>query len=82
VEEHKSESCHYLNSKDNSPVSIYQKIRSVVTRYTSILNFFQELMKCLDSLSLERDHRGAMVFTKCSVNLFPNNNYLSEYQQL
>ena len=39
-------------------------------------------MKCLDSLSLERDHRAAMVFKKYSVSLFPDNNYLSEYQKL
>ena len=39
-------------------------------------------MKCLDSLTLERDHRAAMVFKKCSVNLYVENNCLSEYQQL
>lgn len=32
-------------------------------------------MKCLDSLA-------TMVFKKCSVNLYPENNCLSEYQQL
>ena len=39
-------------------------------------------MKCLDSLSLERDHWAAMVFKKCSISLFPDNNCLSEYQKL
>lgn len=46
------------------------------------MNFFQELIKCLDSLALERDHQAAMVFKKCSVSLFPDDNCLSEYQKL
>ena len=78
----KRESCHYLNSPNNRLESMNQKIKSVVSKYSSILNFFQELMKCLDSLSLERDHRAAMVFKKCFVSLFPDNNCLSEYQKL
>ena len=82
VEGLKRESCHYLNSTNNRLESMNQKIKSVVSRYSSILNFFQELMKCLDSLALERDHRAAMVFKKCSVSLFLDNNCLSEYQKL
>ena len=39
-------------------------------------------MKCLDLLALKRDHRAAMIFKKCSVNLCPENNLLYEYQQL
>ena len=82
VEGLKCEACHYLNSTNNRLESINQKIKSVVTKYSSLVNFFQELMKCLDSLALERDHCAAMVFKKCSVNLYPENNCLSEYQQL
>jgi len=82
VEGLKRESCHYLNSTNNRLECMNQKIKSVVSKYSSILNFFQELMKCLDSLALERDHRAAMVFKKCSVSLFPDNNCLSEYQKL
>ena len=82
VEGLKRESCHYLNSTNNRLESMNQKIKSVVSKYSSILNFFQELMKCLDSLALERDHRAAMVFKKCSVSFFLDNNCLSEYQKL
>jgi len=39
-------------------------------------------MKCLDSLSLERDHRAITVFEKCPVNVIPVNNCLSQYQLL
>ena len=37
-------------------------------------------MKCLDSLSIERDHRATMVFQKTSVNSFDDNITLHEYQ--
>ena len=47
-----------------------------------MLTFFEDLMKCLNSLSLERDHRAAMIFEKCAVRLFPEGNCLSRYQQL
>ena len=82
VEGLKRDACHYLNSTNNRLESINQKIKGVVTKHSSLLNFFQELMKCIDSLALERDHRAAMVFEKCPVNLKPIHNYLSQYQQL
>ena len=82
VEGFKRESCNYLNSTNNRLESINQKIKSVVTRHSSLLTFFEDLMKCLNSLSLERDHKAAMVFEKCAVRLFPEDNCLSRYQQL
>ena len=78
----KHKACHYLNSTNNRLESINQKIKSNVTQHFSSLNFFNDLMKCLDSLVLERDHMAAMVFKRCSVNLHPANSCLSKYQQL
>ena len=37
-------------------------------------------MKCLDSLSIERDHRAAVIFQKSSVRSFSDNIPLHEYQ--
>ena len=82
VEGFKRESCNYLNSTNNRLESINQKIKSVVTRHSSLLTFFEDLMKCLNSLSIERNHRAAMVFEKCAVRLFPEENCLSRYEQL
>ena len=81
VEGLKREACHYLNSTNNRIESINQKIKSVVTKHSSLLTFFRDLMKCFDSLSLERDHRAVTVFEKCAVNVFPAKNCLSQYQQ-
>ena len=82
VEGLKRESCCYLNSTNNRLECINQKIKSVVSKHSSVLNFFQDLMKCLASLALERDHCAAMIFKKTPVNLFLEHNCLSEYHKL
>lgn len=80
VEGLKHDLCHYLNSTNNRLESINQKIKSVVSKYSSVLTFFRQLMKCLDSLALEKDHRAAMVFQKSSLTLYAQNTPLCEYQ--
>ena len=50
VEDLKREACHYLNSTNNRLESINQKIKSVVnSHHSSLLNFFNYLMKRLHS---------------------------------
>lgn len=44
VEGLKREACHYLNSTNNRLESINQKIKSVVTKHSSLLSFFRDLM--------------------------------------
>ena len=82
VEGLKRESCHYLNSTNNRLECINQKIKSVVSKHSPVLNFFEDLMKCLDSLALERDHRAAMIFKKNPVNLLLEHECLSQYRDL
>ena len=83
VEGLKHDCCHYLNSTNNRLESLNQKIKLVVSRYSNILTFFQQLMKCLHSLSIDRDHRAARVFQKTPVNvcvpLLEYQNYLMPY---
>jgi len=67
VEGFKWESCNYLDSTNNRLKSINQNIKSVVTRHSSLLTFFEDLMKCLNFLSVERDQRAAMAFERCAV---------------
>ena len=64
VEGLKHNTCHFLNSTNNRLESLNQKIKNVVSKYSSMLTFFRGLMKCLDSLSIERDHRAAIIFQK------------------
>ena len=81
VEGLKHDSCHYLNSTNNRLEAINQKINSVVSKYSSVVTFFKELMKCLDSLALERDHRAVMAFHKVFVTQYAENTPLYEYQK-
>ena len=77
VEGVKHEACHDLNSTNSRLESISHKRKGIMTKHSSLLNFFQELMKFS---ALKRDYRAAMVFQKCRVK--PIHNYLSQCQQL
>ncbi|XP_014674333.1 PREDICTED: uncharacterized protein LOC106814532 [Priapulus caudatus] len=49
--------CHFQNRTNNRLESTNQKIKSVVSRYSGIKQFFIDLMKCIKCLKTERDHR-------------------------
>ena len=46
----KNEACNFMNRTNNRLESTNQKIKSVVGKYSSLVVFFRELTKCLDSL--------------------------------
>ena len=46
------------------------------------MKFFQDLLKCLDSLALERDHRAITIFQKAPVLLYTSESALYHYQLL
>ena len=66
----KNEACNFMNRTNNRLESTNQKIKSVVGKYSSLVVFFRELTKCLDSLALERDHRAILVFQKAPVQCY------------
>ena len=51
-------------------------------KYSSLVKFFQDLLKCLDSLELERDHRAITIFQKAPVQLYTSESALYHYQLL
>ena len=44
------------------------------------MNFFQDFLKCLDSLALERDHRAITIIQKAPVKLYTLESALYHYQ--
>ena len=60
----KNASCNFMNCTNNRVESINQKLKSVITRYSGITQFFQDLMKCLTTLRVERDHTALEITTK------------------
>lgn len=64
VEGQKNRHSNFLNSTNNRLESINQKLKAVVSRHSSLLEFNKQLQCCLSSLKVERDHRAASIFHK------------------
>ena len=75
-------SCNFMNRTNNRVESINQKLKSLITRYSGITQFFQDLMKCLNTLRVERDHRALEITTKRRVSAHDLNTPLGQYMSL
>lgn len=60
--------CNFMNRTNNRVESINQKLKMVITRYSGITQFFHDLMNCLMSLAIERDHRAVEVTAKQQIS--------------
>ena len=56
-----------LNRTNNRVESTYQKLKSAISRYSGITDFFLDLMKCVSVLKNERDNRAAKLDLKVPV---------------
>lgn len=56
-----------LNSTNNRVESINQKLKTVRTKYTGIVQFFRDMLKCINSLNIERNHRAVSIFQKVPI---------------
>ena len=56
-----------LNRTNNRVESTNQKLKSVISRYSGITDFFLDLMKCVSVLKNERDSRAAKLDLKVPV---------------
>ena len=56
-----------LNRTNNRVESTNQKLKSVISRYSGITDFFLDLMKCVSVLKNERDNRAAKLDLKVPV---------------
>ena len=64
VEGHKNRYTNFINATNNRLESINQKLKAVVSRHSSLLEFNEQLQSCLSSLRAERNHRAASIFQK------------------
>lgn len=67
VEGLKNEHFNLLTRTNNRLESINQKIKSVVTRNCDINSFWMDLMKCITTLNVERDHQAAKILLKTPI---------------
>ena len=75
----KNASCNFMNRTNNRVESINQKLKSVITRYSGVT---QDLMKCLTTLRVERDHRALEITMKRRVSNFTDDSAFGQYMSL
>ena len=74
----KNATCSFMNRTNNRVESINQKLKSIISRYSGITPFFQDLMKCLNTLRVERDHRALEITTKRQVSMYNPSSALGQ----
>lgn len=69
VEGMQSNAHNYLNRTNNRVESINQKLKKVISKFSNIVTFFEDLMRVVSSLRMERDHKAIVVFQKVKVRI-------------
>lgn len=72
----------FMNRTNNRIECINQKLKSVITKYSSLPQFFAQFKVTLESLRTERDHRALAIFQKVPVTPFKAESPESLYMQL
>ena len=78
----KNASCNFMNRTNNRVESINQKLKSVISRYSGITPFFQDLMKCLSTLTVERDHKALEITMKRQVSTYDPSTAIGQFMSL
>ena len=71
-----------MNRTNNRLESINQKLKMVITRYSGMTDFFRELMKCLVSLNMERDHMAIELTSKRRITEYEDGSIFDCYAGL
>ena len=71
-----------LYEPNNQVESINQKLKAVISRNSGVTQFFRDLMKCINMLKMERDHRALEITMKRSVCHHPSDSAISDYMSL
>lgn len=65
----KNDDISFMNRTNNRVESINQKIKSVMSKHSSINQFCSELLKVLSTLRVERDHKVMFLSESSSCNI-------------
>lgn len=72
---------NYENRTNNRLESLNQKIKSIVSKYSSLATFFDDLMTCIASFNLERDHVAADAILRRSLPTVNDTVYDAKYSK-
>jgi len=78
----KNDNVTFQNHTNKRNECINQKLKSIISKYSSLPQFFLQLTIALDSLRTERDHRAVLVFQKVPVTVYKQNTPEYLYMQL
>lgn len=78
----KNATCNFMNRTNNRVESINQKLKFIISRYSGITPFFQDLMKCLNTLRVKRDHRALEITMKQQVSTYDPSSAFGQYMYL
>lgn len=81
VEGLKSMKKKFNNRTNNRVESMNQKLKSVISTYSGMVQFFKDLLSCLKSFSIERNHKAVELINKVSINSFHDNQDKHFYHQ-
>lgn len=82
VEGLKNNHFNMLNRTNNRLECINQKIKSVVSKNSDLNTFWVDLMHCLNTLNIERDHKAVHVQLKTPVRVGAVDSDIDRYLQL
>ncbi|XP_055955235.1 zinc finger SWIM domain-containing protein 1 isoform X2 [Patella vulgata] len=75
-------SCHYSNNTSNRVESINQKIKQVITKFSNLKKFFDDLELVIRCLRQERDSRITNVIMKRNSSHYPRDDPKSRFAAL
>ena len=78
----KNDDISFMNRTNNRVESINQKIKSVMSKHSSINQFCSELLKVLSTLRVERDHKVICFFRKVPAAIYSVDSAEQKYMDL
>lgn len=82
VECFKSNNVTFQNRTNNRIECINQKLKGVITKHSSLYQFFIQFLEAVDSLRTERDHRAVLLVQKIPVNPYKSETPEYKYMEL
>lgn len=76
---HVNSHVNYENKTNNRLESLNQKIKAVVAKYANLASFFEDLITCIASFNIERDHVAADSILRKGLATALNTEYDAKY---
>lgn len=79
---HVNRHLNFENRTNNRLESLNQKIKAVVSKYANLATFFEDLITCITSFNIERDHVAADSVLRQTLTTITSSEYDKKYAKL